>query len=239
MSCTFPGPAFSKNPWQLNFWRRIMSDLTWWWEEQHIQGSRTGQCVSECVSASDSPWWALIWGRTLCSSSNDFLWYSAWTSISCSETQRHRDVTKKKDFSFCLMPQSGEMLHLPSGSSSHSQVLWPRNCTCLPITDPAGERKYLFRKTKIRERWEERDRWSLSLGWRLLSPGGLNCTRTVAEPSLMLLSTPLSFFQRWRVRKSAEEKSGSGIQLELSKVFILALISRTILFYFISLVSHL
>lgn len=29
-----------------------------------------------------SPWWALICGSTLCRISRDFLWYSAWTSMS-------------------------------------------------------------------------------------------------------------------------------------------------------------
>ena len=42
-----------------------------------------GMCKSlqkKCME--NSPWWALICGRMLWRSSSDFLWYSAWNSIS-------------------------------------------------------------------------------------------------------------------------------------------------------------
>lgn len=80
-----------------------------------------------------SPCWALICGRTFWSNSKDFLWYSAWTSISWTERQKH--VNDKK--AGC---SSEWVKHSPSGSSLHSQFLWPRNYTCLPRADPEKHR---------------------------------------------------------------------------------------------------
>lgn len=42
------------------------------------------------VQSSFSPCWALIRGRTFWSTSKDFLWYSAWTSINYTDRERER-----------------------------------------------------------------------------------------------------------------------------------------------------
>lgn len=51
-----------------------------------------------------------------------------------------------------LVPQSGEMLYLLSGSSLHSQFLWPQNCTCLLIADPGGKKHalHMFKEQSTR-----------------------------------------------------------------------------------------
>lgn len=56
--------------------------------------------------------------------------------------------------------EAGEMSYLRSGSSLHSQFLWPQNCTCLLTADPGGGKKqqpntWEMKKTKglIYEQW--------------------------------------------------------------------------------------
>lgn len=56
--------------------------------------------------------------------------------------------------------EAGEMSYLRSGSSLHSQFLWPQNCTCLLTADPGGGKKqqpntWAMKKTKglIYEQW--------------------------------------------------------------------------------------
>lgn len=95
----------------------------------------------DSILDSDSPWWALIWGRTVWSSSNDFLWYSAWTSISW--TGRQKATRGSEPYTcWCHSFEMLQMFYLLSGSSLHSQFLWPWNCTCPLITDPDGRQEH-------------------------------------------------------------------------------------------------
>lgn len=93
--------------------------------------------------SANSPWWALIWGRTLCSSSKDFLWYSACTSISCTASQKPSrgsgECTSMQEFT-----HGTQKRHLLSGSSLHSRFLWPQNCTCLLTADPSERSKRIL-----------------------------------------------------------------------------------------------
>lgn len=98
------------------------------------------------------PWWALICGKTLWSSSNDFLWYSAWTSISYP---RQNNVSERKITMVHLLSVQ-TLLYLLFESSLHSQFLWPQNCTYLLITDPGGGTKCLNRENN--KQWKT-DNW--------------------------------------------------------------------------------
>lgn len=69
-------------------------------------------------------------------------------------------VMDKQDI-FVSFLKSGEMLYLLSGSSLHSQFLWPQNCTCLLITDPGGGK---CSNNKIHEqRRTAEDSWKMCL----------------------------------------------------------------------------
>lgn len=72
------------------------------------------------------------------------------------ERERERQAVMDKQNICFFRPsrcESGEMSYLRSGSSLHSQFLWPQNCTCLLTADPGGGKK----NNQIHERWRRQE----------------------------------------------------------------------------------
>lgn len=122
---------------------------------QKMKLNKLGLCkLALEASWRDSPWWALICGSTLCKISKDFLWYSAWISISYRRYERPDKLLTPALLAFaCLVMFQADTIsyiiilypykneHLPSERCLHSLFLWPQSCTCLLTTGPKQAKK--------------------------------------------------------------------------------------------------
>lgn len=71
----------------------------------------------------DSPWWALICGSTLCRISRDFLWYSAWSSIS------YKDLRYQTHYHLPSWPIACPVM-FQAAISYYITILYPKTSTC-------------------------------------------------------------------------------------------------------------